>query len=57
LTEIKKRKAKLVNELHELELKLAKKLFNNTKDETQWKEIKIAENETLTKIRIKSYKI
>jgi len=52
LTEIKKRKAKLVNELHELELKLAKKLFNNTKDETQWKEIKIAENETLTKIAV-----
>ena len=52
VTGIKQQKTKLVSELHELELKLAKKLFDNTKDETQWKEIKIRENETLANIAV-----
>jgi len=52
LREIKQRKSNLVSQLHGLELKLAKKILKDAKDETNWKEIKIAENETLANIAV-----
>lgn len=50
LEELRRRKAKLTNQLHILELKLAEKILNETKDETNVKEIKRTEIEIFSEI-------
>jgi len=50
LEELRQRRAKLTNQLHVLELKLAEKILNETKDETNIKEIKQAEIEIFSEI-------
>ncbi|MBI4681238.1 MAG: helix-turn-helix domain-containing protein [Nitrospirae bacterium] len=50
LEELKQRRATLKSHLHGLELTLAKKILKETKDDTNWKEIKTKEIETLSQI-------
>lgn len=50
LQELRRRKASLVSQVHELEFKLAEKIINESKDDTSWKEIKEAEVKTVADI-------
>lgn len=50
LQELRRQKANLTSQLHELEFKLAEKIINESKDDTSWKEIKEAEVKTVADI-------
>ena len=52
LEELIQRKAKLINYLHTLELKLAEKMLNENKDETSWGKVKQTEVDLFADISI-----